>query len=73
MSDSLVTLWTAATEASLSRGFPRQEYWNGEPFPSPGDLPNPGIKPGSPALQVDSLPAELSGKALRYVECDHFL
>ena len=39
-----------------------QEYWSGEPIPSPGDLPNPGIEPGSPALQVDSLPAELHGK-----------
>ena len=38
------------------------EYWNGEPFPSPGDLPNPGIKPRSPALQADSLPAEPQGK-----------
>ena len=42
-----------------------QEYWSGEPIPSPGNLPNPGIKPGSPALQVDSLPAELSGKPTR--------
>ena len=40
----------------------RPEYWTGEPFPSPGDLPDPGIKPGSPALQADSLPAELQGK-----------
>ena len=39
-------------------GFPRQEYWSGLPFPSPGDLPNPGIEPRSPALQADSLPAE---------------
>ena len=39
--------------------FSRPEYWSGQPFPSPGDLPNPGIKPGSPALQVDSLPTEL--------------
>ena len=39
--------------------FSRQEYWSGLPFPSPGDLPDPGIKPGSPALQVDSLPSEL--------------
>ena len=39
-------------------GFLRQEYWSGLPFPSPGNLPNPGIKPGSPALQVDSLPTE---------------
>ena len=42
--------------------FSRPEYWGEWPFPSPGDLPNPGIKPGSPALQVDSLPAELSEK-----------
>ena len=39
-----------------------QEYWSGQPIPSPGDLPNPEIKPGSPALQADSLPAELPGK-----------
>ena len=43
-------------------GFSRQEYWSGLPFPSPGDLPNPGIKPRSPALQADSLPAEPPGK-----------
>ena len=43
-------------------GFSRQEYWSGLPFPSPGDLPNPGIKPRSSALQTDSLPSELSGK-----------
>ena len=42
--------------------FSRQEYWSGLPFPSPGDLPDPGIEPGSPALQVDYLPAELPGK-----------
>ena len=42
--------------------FSRQESWNGLPFPSPGDLPNPGIKPGSPALQVDSLSSEPPGK-----------
>ena len=40
-------------------GFSRQEYWSGSPFPSPGDLPNPGIEPGSPALQADSLLTEL--------------
>ena len=44
--------------------FSRQEYWSGLPFPSPGDLPNPGIKPGSPALQAYSLPMELQGKIL---------
>ena len=43
-------------------GFSRPEYWSGQPFPSPGDLPNPGIKPRSPALQADSLPAEPQGK-----------
>ena len=42
--------------------FSRPEYWSGWPFPSPGDLPNPGIKPSSPTLQVDSLPAEPQGK-----------
>ena len=45
-------------QAPLSMGFSRQEYWNGLPFPSPGDLPNPGIKLVSPALQADSLPSE---------------
>ena len=42
-------------------GFSGQEYWSGLPFPSPGDLPNPGIEPGSPALQADSLPSESQG------------
>ena len=53
----LVTLWTVARQAPLSMGFSRQEYWSGLPFPSPGDLPNPGIEPRSPALPVDSLPS----------------
>ena len=57
VSDS-VTCWTVAHQAPLSTGFPRQECWNGLPFPSPGDLPDPRIKPRSPALQVDSLPSE---------------
>ena len=59
-----VTLWTVACQAPLSMAFPRQEYWNGFPFPPPGDLPDPEIEPlspVSPALQVDSLPTELSG------------
>ena len=43
--------------------FSRQEYWSGLPFPFPGDLPDPGIEPGSPALQAESLPLELPGKA----------
>ena len=46
-----VTPWTVAHPAPLSMGFFRQEYWNGLPFPSPGDLPNTGIEPRSPALQ----------------------
>ena len=53
------TLWTLACQTPLSLGFFRQEYWSGLPFPSPGDLPSPGIEPWSPALQADSLPAEL--------------
>ena len=56
------TLWTVANQAPLSMVFSRQEYWSRLPFPSPGDLPNPGIEPGSPALQVDSLPSEPLGK-----------
>ena len=56
--------WTVAHQAPLSMEFSRQEYWSGYPFPSPGDLPNPGIEPRSPALQVDSLPSEPPGKLL---------
>ena len=52
------TLWTVAHQATLSMGFSRQEYWSGLPFPSPGDLPDPGIKPRSPALQADALTSE---------------
>ena len=54
----LATPWTVAHQALLSMGFPRQEYWGGLPFPSPGDLSDPGTKPWSPALQVDSLPSK---------------
>ena len=56
------TPWTEAYQAPLSMGFSRQEYWSGLPFPSPEDLPNPGIEPGSPALQTDALPSEPPGK-----------
>ena len=56
------TPWTVAHQAHLSMGFSRQEYWSGLPFPSPGDLPNPGIKPRSPALQADTLTSEPPGK-----------
>ena len=59
---TLATPWTVAHQVPLSMGFSRQEYWSGLPFPSPGDLPNPGIKPMSPALQADSLLTELQGK-----------
>ena len=58
VSDSIVTPWTIAYQAAQSMEFSRQEHWSGLPFPSPGDLPNPGIEPGSPALQADALPPE---------------
>jgi len=62
VSDSWLTPWTVAHQASLSMGFSRQEYWSGLPFPSPGDLPNPGIEPGSPVLQADRVLSEPPGK-----------
>ena len=68
----LVTLWTVAHQ-SPSTGFFRQEYWSGLPFPSPGDLPDPGIESKSlvsPALQMDSLPTKPSGKPNAY-PCEH--
>ena len=52
------TPWTVAYQTSPSRGFSRQEYWSGLPFSSPGDLPDPGIEPRSPALQADALTSE---------------
>ena len=61
MSDS-VTPWTVAHQAPLSMGFSRQEYWSGLPFPSPGGLPDPGIEPPSPALQVDSFSSKPPGE-----------
>ena len=51
-------LWTVALQAALSMEFSRHEYWSGLPFPSPGNLPDPGIEPMSPALQADALPSE---------------
>ena len=57
-----VTSWTLAHQAPLSLEFSRQEYWSGQPFPSPGDLPHPDTEPRSPALQADSLPSEPPGK-----------
>ena len=56
---TLVTPRTVAFQTPLSMGFSRQVYWSGLPFPSPGHLPNPGIKPRSPALKADALPTEL--------------
>ena len=53
--------WTVACQTSLSMGFPWQKYWSGLPLPSPGDLPDPWIKPRVPTLQVDSLPYEPPG------------
>ena len=50
--------WTVSYQAPPSMGFLRQEYWSGLPFPSPGDLSNPGIEPEFPALQADALPSE---------------
>ena len=66
-----VTLWAVARQAPLSMGFPRLEYWSGLPFPSPGDLSDPGIKPASPvspALQADSLLLR-HGEAVRHYVC----
>ena len=57
------TPWTVAYQAPPSMKFSRQEYWSGLPFPSPGDLPHPGIEPGSLALQADALPSEPPGKS----------
>ena len=56
------TPWIIAYQAPLSGGFSRQGYWSGSPFPYLGDLPNPGIEPGSPTLQADALPSEPPGK-----------
>ena len=67
-----VTLWAVAHQAPLSMGFYRQEDWSGLPFPTPGDLPDPGIKPVSPVsppFQVDSLPLSHRGSPeVRYVK-----
>ena len=57
-----VTPWTVPYQAPPSMEFSRQEHWSGLPFPSPGDLPDPGIEPGSPELQADALPSESPGK-----------
>ena len=56
------TPWTASRQAPLSMGFSRQEYWSGLLFTSPGNLPNPGVEPRSPSLQLDSLRTKPPGK-----------
>ena len=67
VAQSCPTLGNPMDQALLSIEFSRQEYWSGLPFPSPGDLPDPGIEPRSPALQEESLPSELPGKPIQYV------
>ena len=67
MSDS-ATPWTVTHQAPLSMGFYRQEYWSVLSCPSPGDLTNPGMEPGSPSLQVDSFPTEPPGKPLYWCQ-----
>ena len=57
-----VTPWTVVYQAPPSMGFSRQEYWSGLPFPSPGNLPDPGIEPRSPSFQADALTSEPPGK-----------
>ena len=63
-----VILWTVAYQAPLFMEFSRQEYWSGLPFFSPGDLPNPGIKPRSTALEADALTSEPPGKSLNVLK-----
>ena len=72
--------WIVAYQSPQSMEFSRQEYWSGLPFPSPGDLPDPGIKPESPTLQADALPSEPPGKSLtlkkitdKYIRTKQFL
>ena len=65
---TLATPWTAARQAPLSMGFPRQEYWSGLTFPSPGDFPNPGVKRTSLAWQVDSLSLSHRGSPIYHVK-----
>ena len=62
-----VTPWSIVHQAPPSMGFSGQEYWSGLPFPSPGDLPDPGIEPRSPALQVDTLTSESPGDTNKFI------
>ena len=61
---TLCEAMTVAYQAPSSMGFSRLEYWSGLPFPSPGELPSPGIEAGSPAFQADALTSESSGKPI---------
>ena len=69
ISNALWPPWTVPHQAPLSIGFSKQEYWSGLPFPSPGDLPNPGIEPASSALQADSLALSHLGSPTSYINC----
>ena len=64
---TFVIPWTVTCQAPLSMGFSKQEYWSGLPFLSLANIPDPGIEPGLPALQADSLPTELQGKIYIYI------
>ena len=70
---SCPALWTVALQAPLSMEFSKQAYWSGLPFPAPGDLPDPAIKPRSPKVRADSLPSESSGKLLHTGVSSHSL
>ena len=65
---TFATPWSVAHQAPLSLEFSRQEYWSGLPFPFPGDLPDPGIEPGSPALEAEALTSEPPGKP--FMKCN---
>ena len=67
------TPWTIAYQSPLSMAFSRQEYWSGFPFLSPGDLPDPGIEPGSPTLQADALLSEPPQLATYCLVCELYL
>ena len=67
MSDPFATPWTVVHQVSLFLGFPRQAYWSGLPFPSPGDLPEPGIQPASPELPGGFSTTEPPGKPRKFV------
>ena len=73
MFDSFGTPWTVAHQAPLSMGFSRQEYWSGLPFPTPGDLSDPGIKSASPALAAEFFTTEPPGKSAYSVSGSYFL